>query len=198
MLAVGGGDSMVRLWDPERGEEFGTLTHGDIGALAWGQLGDRPVLVSSSSIGDGRIWLWDVEVERFEDRLPSYRTDDPTDPDWLGRDAEAGRPSRNDHRSVGSSAVGDRAVRRLGGRQDPGCWTGCGGRARRSRPLRWLTALPPASPSTTRTPWPGCWTGCGRRVPSSRPPRCCAVILPLPSPLTTRAAWPGCWTACGE
>jgi hypothetical protein len=62
--------------------------HGEVSVLAWGQLGDRPVLVSSS-IGDGRIWLWDVEVERFEDRLLSYRTDDPTDPDWLGRDAEA-------------------------------------------------------------------------------------------------------------
>ena len=55
--------------------------------MAWGQLGDRPVLASGGN--DGTVRLWDPVVERFPDRLPGYRSDDPGDPDRLNRDAEA-------------------------------------------------------------------------------------------------------------
>ena len=68
-------------------------------------------------------------------------------------------------------------------------------RAHRSRPPRWPTVPPPASPSTTRTPWPICWTCCGARP--GRPPRCWPVIPPPASPSTTRTASPCCWAACG-
>ena len=62
MLASGGGDSTVRLWDPERGQELRTLTGhtGVVWALAWGQLGDRPVLASGGG-GDSTVRLWDPE-----------------------------------------------------------------------------------------------------------------------------------------
>ena len=79
----------------------------------------------------------------------------------------------------------------------PGCWTGCGRRARRSRSPRWPTAPPPTSPSTTRTPWPGCWAACGRRARRSRSPRWPSAPPPT-SPSTTRSPWPGCWTGCGR
>ena len=89
VLASGGGDGTVRLWDPERGQELRTLTGhtGTVWAVAWGQLGDRPVLASGSD--DGTVRLWDPVIERFQDRLPGYRSDDPDDPDRLNRDAEA-------------------------------------------------------------------------------------------------------------
>ena len=89
VLASGGDDGTVRLWDPERGQELRTLT-GHVGwvlAVAWGQLSDRPVLASGSR--DGTVRLWDPVIERFPDRLPGYRSDDPGDPDRLNRNAEA-------------------------------------------------------------------------------------------------------------
>jgi hypothetical protein len=88
VLASGGDDGTVRLWDPERGQELATLTGHGRGALAlaWGQLGDRPVLASGTVLS---VQLWDPVVERFQDRLPGYRSDDPGDPDRLGRDVEA-------------------------------------------------------------------------------------------------------------
>ncbi len=66
-----------------------TLTgHSDaIRALAWGQLGDQPVLASAAA--DRTVRLWDPEIERFEDRLPGYQSDDPGGPDRLNRDPEA-------------------------------------------------------------------------------------------------------------
>jgi WD40 repeat protein len=89
VLASGSWDGTVRLWDPERGEELRTLAGhtGPVLAVAWGQLGDRPVLASGSD--DHTVRLWDPEVERVQDRLPVYRSDDPGDPDRLNRDAEA-------------------------------------------------------------------------------------------------------------
>jgi hypothetical protein len=88
VLASGSRDG-AWLWDPETGLELVTLTGhtGSVYALAWGQLADRPVLASGSD--QGIVGLWAPMIEQFEDRLPGYRSDDPTDPDRLGRDAEA-------------------------------------------------------------------------------------------------------------
>jgi len=82
----------------ERGEVLRRLTGhtGPVGAVAWGQLGDRPVLARDAD--EGTVRLWDPVIERFADRLPGYRSDDPTDPDRLGRDAEAATFGRPDHR----------------------------------------------------------------------------------------------------
>ena len=78
-----------RLWDPEQGQELRTLTVPDGRSSRW----------PGGSWAAGRCWpaaattstvrLWDPVVERFEDRLPGYRSDDPGDPDRLNRDAEA-------------------------------------------------------------------------------------------------------------
>jgi hypothetical protein len=82
----GGGGGTVRLWDPEQGQELRTLAvPATVLSVAWGQLGGRPVLAS----GGGTIRLWDPVIERFENRLPGYRSDDPADPDRLYRDGEA-------------------------------------------------------------------------------------------------------------
>jgi len=60
VLASGGRYGLVRLWDPERGEELRTLTHPPLlDALAWGHLGDRPVLASGGR--GGAVRLWDPE-----------------------------------------------------------------------------------------------------------------------------------------
>jgi hypothetical protein len=89
VLASGGSDNTVRLWDPGTRQELATLAGhtGPVYTLAWGQLGDRPVLASGGN--DGTVRLWTPTIEQFADRLPGYRSDDPTDPDRLGRDAEA-------------------------------------------------------------------------------------------------------------
>ena len=78
---------------------------GPVGAVAWGQLGDRPVLARDAD--EGTVRLWDPVIERFADRLPGYRSDDPTDPDRLGRDAEAATLAVPITDPVGSSTVGD-------------------------------------------------------------------------------------------
>ena len=59
--AAAAGDGTVRLWDPEQGVELRTLAGhtGPVTAVAWGQLGDRPVLASGG--GDGTVRLWDPE-----------------------------------------------------------------------------------------------------------------------------------------
>ena len=90
VLASSSNDGTTLLWDPEQGRELRTLIgprESAVTSVAWGQLGDRPVLASSSN--DGTTLLWDPVIERFEERLPGYRSDDPTDPDRLRRDAEA-------------------------------------------------------------------------------------------------------------
>jgi hypothetical protein len=89
VLASGGKDGTVRLWDPERDEELSALADpaGEVNALAWGQLNGRPVLASGGE--DGTVRLWGPVVERIAVRLPTYRSDDPVDPDWLNRDNEA-------------------------------------------------------------------------------------------------------------
>jgi hypothetical protein len=55
-VLASGGPGPVKLWDPEQGQQLGTLTGHPAGvlALAWGQLGDRPVLASGSGGDDGR------------------------------------------------------------------------------------------------------------------------------------------------
>jgi hypothetical protein len=66
VLASGGEDFTVRLWDPEREEEPAELIGriGAVRALAWGQLGGRPVLavgyVGGEGVG-GTVRLWDPE-----------------------------------------------------------------------------------------------------------------------------------------
>lgn len=83
-------DSRVWLWDPERGRQLTGLTgHSSVVmTLAWGQLDQRPVLVTGGG-SDKTVRVWDPVIERFEDRLPGYRADDPGDPDRLGRDGDA-------------------------------------------------------------------------------------------------------------
>jgi hypothetical protein len=89
VLASGGGDSTVRLWDPAGGGPLGDplAGHTDVVlSVAWGQLRNRPVLASGGK--DGTVRLWYPVIERLAP-LPGYRSDDPTDPDRLNRDAEA-------------------------------------------------------------------------------------------------------------
>jgi WD40 repeat protein len=61
VLATGGADGKVQLWDPEQGTELRTLTGHPRGvrAVAWGQLDGRPVLASGGD--DGKVRLWDPE-----------------------------------------------------------------------------------------------------------------------------------------
>ena len=69
----------------------------------------------------------------------------------------------------------------------PGCWTGCGRRARRSRSPRCCAVIPPpTSPSTTRTPWPGCWTALREAGAAGAGHRAGRAAPPPTSPSTTR------------
>ena len=45
-------------------------------------------MLASGSV-DASVRLWVPVIERFQERLPGYRSDDPDDPDRLNRDAEA-------------------------------------------------------------------------------------------------------------
>ena len=59
MLATGGDDGTVRLWDPAEQRQGPPLT-GHTGSVlwgCWGQVGGRPVLASGGD--DGTVRLWD-------------------------------------------------------------------------------------------------------------------------------------------
>jgi WD40 repeat protein len=59
VIASGGQDGMVRLWDPATGDQIGEPLDGGQGplySLAFDQVADRPTVASGSS--DGSIWLW--------------------------------------------------------------------------------------------------------------------------------------------
>ena len=122
--------------------------------------------------------------------------DDPGAVAWLlGRLREAGA------RRAGRRAAGPRPRRATPPSTTrapwPGCWAGCGRRARTSRPPRWPTGPPPTSPSTTRAPWPAAGQPAGGgRGPAGR--RAGRPAPPPTSPSTTRAPWPGCWAGCGR
>jgi hypothetical protein len=88
VLASGDNLSGVQLWDPASGSPISDrlLTHASTRSLAWGPLEGRPVLASGD---EGGVLLWEPSIERIYPRLPGSRSDDPTDPDRLNRDAEA-------------------------------------------------------------------------------------------------------------
>ena len=89
MLASSSFDGTVRFWDPQTRQELATsIGHtGWVGPVAWGQLAGRPLLATGGQ--DGTVRLWAPTIEHIANRLPGYRSDDPTDPDRLGREPEA-------------------------------------------------------------------------------------------------------------
>jgi WD40 repeat protein len=59
VLATGGGDGMVRLWDPATGFPLQTALAGHAGAVlwgAWGQLGGAALLATGGADGTVRLW----------------------------------------------------------------------------------------------------------------------------------------------
>lgn len=72
MLASGGDDGTVCLWDPRRGGLVATLTShaGWIWTLAFGGPTDRPVLASGGD--DGTVHLWDVPDGRLRTSLTGH------------------------------------------------------------------------------------------------------------------------------
>ncbi|WP_158632176.1 WD40 repeat domain-containing protein [Micromonospora sp. Llam0] len=62
LLATGGDNGSVRLWDVATGEALGALWHGHTGrvtALAITQWRDRPVVLSAETWGPPRMWMID-------------------------------------------------------------------------------------------------------------------------------------------
>jgi WD40 repeat protein len=64
VVASGGKDGKIRLWNPENGKTVGTLAGHKkiIYSLSFGTMADRPVLLSGST--DGTIRLWDPETRK--------------------------------------------------------------------------------------------------------------------------------------
>ena len=64
VLATGGGDGTVRLWDPIERAALGEPLTGHTGGVtwgAWGRVDGQPVLATGGS--DGTVRLWDP-IER--------------------------------------------------------------------------------------------------------------------------------------
>ena len=163
VLATGGDDGTVRLWDPEPGRRWRPLTGhtgGGLG-LAWGQVGDRPVLATGgarqhgAAVGPGsraRSWrpltghtdaVWAVAWGQLGDR-PVLATggDDGTVRLW---DPEQGQELRSltGHtgavQAVAWGQLGDRPVLATGGTRRHGAAVGSGagpGAAPADRPHR--------------------------------------------------------------
>ena len=74
VLATGGDDGAVRLWDPTTGELERELLPGYTGSVlwgAWGRVADRPVLATGGA--DGTVRLWDPTTGTPDgSMLPGY------------------------------------------------------------------------------------------------------------------------------
>ena len=89
VLATGGVDSSVRLWDPAARAALGPPLTGHTGTVywgCWGQVEGRPVLATGGA--DSSVRLWELYEERLVS-LPPYRSDVGGEPDRLARGGEA-------------------------------------------------------------------------------------------------------------
>ena len=89
VLATGGVDGTVRLWDPAASAPLGPPLTGHTGTVQWGCWGlvaGRPVLATGGE--DGTVRLWELCEERLVS-LPGYRSDVGGESDRLARGVEA-------------------------------------------------------------------------------------------------------------
>jgi hypothetical protein len=89
VLATGGADGIVRLWDPAAQAALGLPLTGHAEVVewgCWGQVGGRPVLATGG--GDATVRLWELCAEQLVS-LPPYQSDVRGKPDRLARRAEA-------------------------------------------------------------------------------------------------------------
>ena len=90
MLATGGFQGSVQLWDGVRGTALEDTLTGHVGSVlwgAWGQVGGRPVLATGGD--DLFVRLWEVVEDRRVPRLPTYRSDVTAPVDELSRLGDA-------------------------------------------------------------------------------------------------------------
>jgi KAP family P-loop domain/WD domain, G-beta repeat len=90
VLATGGNDGTVWLWDGRDGSvQAGPLTgHTDVVLWgAWSRVGEVPVLATGGN--DGTVRLWELIAERSVPRRSAYHSDDSEGADRLNRLTEA-------------------------------------------------------------------------------------------------------------
>jgi hypothetical protein len=90
VLATGGNDETVRLWDPVAQAALGAPLTGHTSMVRWGNWGvvdGRPVLATGGN--ERTVRLWEVVEDRPIPRLPPYRSDATAATDALDRAGDA-------------------------------------------------------------------------------------------------------------